>query len=184
MGSIYDFKVKRIDGTPQSLGEFEGKVLVVVNVASKCGLTPQYEGLEKIYEDLKEEGLEILGFPANEFLAQEPGTNGEIAEFCRSTYGVRFPMFEKLAVKGTEQHPLYKYLTKAQPTAKTLTDGSLEKRLTDKGLGKTHAEDVLWNFEKFLVDRKGNVVGRFAPDTSPEHPEFLKAIQAELKKKN
>ncbi len=182
MAGIYDFSMNKIDGSKISLETYKGKVLLLVNVASKCGLTPQYEGLEKLYDNLRSEGLEVLGFPANEFLAQEPGSNAEIAEFCRSTYGIRFPMFEKIIVKGEGQHPLYAHLTKTLPKATTLTDGSLEKRLTDKGLGRKSPEEVLWNFEKFLVNRKGEVVARFAPDTPPDHPEFQAAIKSELKK--
>ncbi|RZA27194.1 MAG: glutathione peroxidase [Proteobacteria bacterium] len=182
MASIYDFKVNRIDGTPTNLNDYKGKVLLLVNVASKCGLTPQYEGLEKLFQDYQEKGLSILGFPANEFLAQEPGTNDDIANFCRSTYGVKFPMFEKVIVKGEGQHPLYKYLTDTQPTATDTTGGALEKRLTEKGLGRSQKQDVLWNFEKFLVNRQGEVVGRFAPDTAPSDTQLTAAIEKELEK--
>lgn len=183
MTALYDFKMKRIDGTSVELSEYRGKVLLLVNVASKCGLTPQYEGLEKLYENRHGEGLEVLGFPANEFLGQEPGTNEEISGFCRSTYGIKFPMFEKIVVKGEGQHPLYRFLTETVPTAQTVTDGSLEKRLTEKGLGRTQPQDVLWNFEKFLISRQGQVVGRFAPDTAPDNHELEAAIKRELAKK-
>ncbi len=182
MASIYDFNVNRIDGTSTNLNDYKGKVLLFVNVASKCGLTPQYEALQKLYEDYQEQGLTVLGFPANEFMSQEPGSNDEIASFCRSTYGVKFPMFEKLVVKGDGQHPLYKYLTEEQPTAKDTTGGALEKRLSDKGLGRSQKHDVLWNFEKFLVNRQGEVVGRFAPDTVPSDPTLQAAIEKELQK--
>ena len=183
MTAIYDFKMKRIDGSSIRMDQFKGKVLLIVNVASKCGLTPQYEGLEKLYESHRAEGLEVLGFPANEFLGQEPGTNEEISGFCRSIYGIQFPMFEKIVVKGDGQHPLYHFLTEAMPIAQTTTDGSLEKRLTDKGLGRTNPQDILWNFEKFLVDRQGQVIARFAPDTAPESAELEAAIMRELIKK-
>lgn len=182
MTQIYDFQMKKIDGAPIRLKEYEGKVLLLVNVASKCGLTPQYEGLEALYRAYKDQGFEVLGFPANEFLAQEPGSSEEIAAFCRSTYGVDFPMFEKIVVKGEGQHPLYKYLTQAQPKALQTTDGSLEKRLTDKGLGRTKPEDILWNFEKFLVNKKGDVVARFSPDTAPESKDITDVLEKELKK--
>jgi glutathione peroxidase len=115
--TVYDIPVNRIDGAPASLGDYKGKVILVVNVASKCGLTPQYAGLEKLYEDFKDKGLVVTGFPANEFGAQEPGTNDEIADFCTTNFGVKFPMFEKIVVKGEGQHPLYASLTKAIPAA-------------------------------------------------------------------
>ncbi|MBC7659816.1 MAG: redoxin family protein [Chitinophagaceae bacterium] len=179
---VYDFKVNRIDGTPSTLAEYKGQVLLVVNVASKCGLTPQYEGLEKLYEEYKNKGLTVVGFPANEFMGQEPGTNEEIAEFCRVTFGVQFPMFQKVVVKGDGQHPLYKFLTDAAPEATLKAGGTLEARLREKGLGRTQKKDVLWNFEKFLVDKKGQVVGRFAPDVTAEDDVLLKSVQDQLQK--
>jgi len=182
-GTIYDFPLKRIDGKAASLGDYKGQVLLVVNVASKCGLTPQYEGLEKLYETYKAKGLTVVGFPANEFLGQEPGSNEEIAEFCRGTFGIQFPIFEKIVVKGEGQHPLYKYLTDAAPEGVKKVDGNLESRLSAKGLGRQKKQDVLWNFEKFLVDRQGNVVGRFDPDITAEDDVLLKKVQEQLDKK-
>ncbi len=180
---IYDIPLKRIDGKAARLGDYKGQVLLVVNVASKCGLTPQYEALEKLYEGYKAKGLTVVGFPANEFMGQEPGSNSEIEEFCRSTFGVQFPMFEKIVVKGEGQHPLYKYLTDKMPEAIKKPDGQLEKKLEDKGLGRQKKQDVLWNFEKFLVDRQGEVVARFAPDVTPADEILLKPLREELAKK-
>ncbi|MBC7531376.1 MAG: redoxin domain-containing protein [Oligoflexus sp.] len=180
---IYDFPLKRIDGKAASLGDFKGQVLLLVNVASKCGLTPQYEGLEKLYETYKAKGLTVVGFPANEFMGQEPGSNAEIEEFCRGTFGIQFPMFEKVVVKGEGQHPLYKYLTDTVPESVKKTDGNLESRLASKGLGRQQKQDVLWNFEKFLVDRQGFVVGRFDPDITAEDEVLLKSVQEQLDKK-
>ncbi len=179
---LYDFPLRRIDGKSATLGDYKGQVLLIVNVASKCGLTPQYEGLEKLYEHYKNQGLTVVGFPANEFLAQEPGTNGEIAEFCRSNYGVQFPMFEKIVVRGEGQHPLYKYLTETVPEAKKKPGGQLEERLSSKGLGRKAKNDVLWNFEKFLVDRHGKVVDRFDPDVTPDDEMLTKGIVNQLQK--
>ena len=153
-----------------------------VNVASKCGLTPQYEGLEALYETYREQGLEVLGFPANEFLAQEPGSNDEIAAFCRGTFGVEFPMFAKIVVKGEGQHPLYQRLTAAIPTAQALEGGKLKERLEAKGLIDGQAADITWNFEKFLVNKQGEVVARFMPDVPPQDAMIVNAITAELAK--
>jgi glutathione peroxidase len=182
MGKIYDIPVKRIDGTPATLSEHAGDVLLIVNVASKCGLTPQYAQLQEIYDTYHDKGLEILGFPANEFNGQEPGTNEEIQEFCQTKFGVKFPMFEKIVVKGAEQHPLYRQLIAARPTAQQKTDGTLRKTLDKHGLGPTNDTDIMWNFEKFLVNRQGEVVGRFAPDIAPKDPAITSAIEAELTK--
>jgi glutathione peroxidase len=178
--NLYDIPLKRLDGAPSSLSEFRGSVLLVVNVASKCGLTPQYEALEKLYRDRRDEGLVVLGFPANNFGAQEPGTSEEIQEFCTSNYGVDFPMFEKLSVKGEDQHPLYKELIDAVPQATPKPEGQLRGRLEKFGMGPTSPTDVLWNFEKFLIARDGSVAGRFAPDITPDDPIVLDAISAEL----
>lgn len=146
--SIYDFKVKTIEGNEKSLADYKGKVLLIVNVASKCGYTPQYKDLEAVYEKYKSQGLEILGFPCNQFGSQEPGTNKEIAQFCTLNYGVTFPMFDKIEVNGDNAHPLYKYLCEAKT-----------------GILGTKA--IKWNFTKFLVDRFGNVVDRYASQTTP-----------------
>ena len=158
--SALDFKVKTIEGKEVSLDKYKGKVVLIVNVASKCGLTPQYEGLQELYAKHKDEGLVVLGFPANEFGKQEPGTNDEIKEFCKSKYNVDFDMFAKIVVKGDGQAPLYKFLTtKAKP-----------------------AGDIKWNFEKFLISRDGKIANRFTPRQAPDSPEVVKAVEAELKK--
>ena len=177
---LYEIPLRRIDGSPTSLKEFEGKVLLVVNVASQCGLTPQYDALEKLYETWRDRGLEVLGFPANEFGAQEPGQNAEILEFCRSTYGVRFPMFEKIVVKGEGIHPLYRALIDAQPNAEDFGDDGFATRLATYGIPRGAPSDVLWNFEKFLVDRRGQVAGRFAPHIVPDHSGLVRAIELAL----
>ncbi len=179
--NIYDFSVKRIDGKQISLSEFKGKVLLLVNVASQCGLTPQYDSLEKIYKQYSSEGFEVLGFPANEFGAQEPGTNLEIQEFCQTKFGVKFPMFEKIVVKGAGQHPLYHFLTETMPQAQLGAQGnSFEEKLKNYGVIRSQIQDILWNFEKFLVNKSGEVIARFAPDVSPEDPIIKKAIEAAL----
>lgn len=181
MGDIADIPLNRIDGTADTLGNHKGNVLLVVNVASKCGLTPQYEGLEKLYQDKKGEGLEILGFPANDFGAQEPGTSDEIQEFCKLNYGVSFPLFAKADVTGDQKQPLYAELTKAHPE-KVGPVEAFRERLRGHGMTPTEDPEVLWNFEKFLISRDGEVVGRFAPGTEPSDPELVGAIDAELAK--
>lgn len=178
--SIYNFSVNKIDGTPASLKDYQGKALLIVNVASKCGLTPQYEGLEKIYEQYKSKGFEVLGFPANEFLGQEPGTNDEIASFCTMNFGVKFPLFEKIVVKGDGQHPLYSYLTENKTQTTMKPNGSLIDKLNSKGLLTGKANDIKWNFEKFLINKKGQIVERFSPELDPQDPIIVKAIEKEL----
>jgi glutathione peroxidase len=180
--SVLDIPVKKITGEETTLGEFKNHVLLVVNVASKCGLTPQYEGLEKIYEQYKGQGLVVAGFPANDFKEQEPGTNEEIATFCTTNFGVKFPLFDKITVVGPEKHPLYKALTEAQPKAVSLSDVPFREKLKGYGIEGNPEPEVLWNFEKFLVSRSGEVVERFAPDTQPEAPELKAAIESELAK--
>jgi glutathione peroxidase len=180
--SILDIPVKKITGEDTSLAEFKGHVLLVVNVASKCGLTPQYEGLEKIYEQYKGQGLVVAGFPANDFKAQEPGTNEEIQSFCTTNFGVKFPMFEKVTVVGPEKHPLYKALVAAQPKAVNVSEVPWRDKLKGYGIETNPEPEVLWNFEKFLVSRSGEVVERFAPDTQPDAPELKAAIESELSK--
>lgn len=182
MSSISQIPFKTADGQTTSLKNFEGKVLLLVNVASKCGLTPQYEGLEKIYEKYQDQGFSVLAFPANEFGAQEPGSNAEIQEFCRMSFGVKFPVLEKIVVKGEGQHPLYKTLTSENPVAIKKTGGTLEKYLGDHGLLSDKSEDIMWNFEKFLVNKKGDVVARFAPDMEPGSKEVIQAIESEISK--
>lgn len=167
--TIYPFQVNTITGKATNLGQFEGKILLIVNVASKCGLTPQYDALESLYEKYHDRGFEVLGFPANEFEGQEPGTNAEILEFCRANFGVKFPMFEKIVVKGQGQHPLYAHLTQAQPTAQLAPGENFEKKLEGYGIHRENKSDILWNFEKFLVNRRGEVVARFSPEVTPDH---------------
>jgi len=159
--AIYDVPVRALDGNPASLRDYEGKVLLVVNVASKCGLTPQYSGLERIHEKFAERGFSVLGFPCNQFGEQEPGTSDEIESFCSTTYGVTFPLFEKADVNGDNRQPLYATLT----------------QLADAG---GHTGDIRWNFEKFLVNRAGEPVHRFSPLAEPESDELLSAIEALL----
>jgi glutathione peroxidase len=180
MSAIQSIPLTRIDGTADTLGAHAGKVLLIVNVASKCGLTPQYEGLEKLFEAKRGQGLEVLGFPANDFRAQEPGSNAEIAQFCKATYGVQFPLFSKVSVVGAERHPLYKELTAAQP--KAIGEGPMRERLQGFKIETNAAPDILWNFEKFVVSRKGEVVARFAPDVAADDPRLVRALDAELAK--
>lgn len=180
MTELRDIPLKRIDGSPTTLKAFEGQVLLVVNVASKCGLTPQYEGLEALYKKYQAQGLSVLGFPANDFGAQEPGSNQDIVEFCSARFAVDFPMFEKIAVKGEAQHPLYHELIAQQPQARTNEGGTLSKKLAEHGLAPQKPSDVMWNFEKFLIDREGKVVGRFAPDITPDNPGLVEAIEQQL----
>ena len=181
MSSIYGIPVNRIDGKPATLGDYKGKVLLVVNVASKCGLTPQYEGLEKLYQARNAQGLEVLGFPANNFKGQEPGTDEEILSFCTTTYDVHFPMFSKISVKGADRHPLYDALTAAQPSA--TGEGPFREKLKGYGIDGGELDEVLWNFEKFLVNRKGEVVARFSPDVTASDPRLLAAVDAELSRR-
>ena len=178
--SVYDIPVKTIDGTETTLNQYQGKVLLVVNVASKCGLTPQYEGLQKLYQDKKAEGLEILGFPANNFLEQEPGSEAEIQEFCSVNYKVDFPLFAKISVAGEDKHPLYANLTQAVP--ERIGEGPWLKDLVDYGLTPNQPPEVLWNFEKFLINKNGEVVARFAPDITADDQRIVDAVNAELAK--
>src|SRR6476469_3956782 len=142
---IYEIPVRRIDGTETTLSEFQGRALLLVNVASKCGLTPQYEGLESLYKQYKDRGLEVLGFPANNFLAQEPGTNEEIQEFCQTNYDVTFPLFQKISVKGDDQHPLYKTLTSEKGEPDIANGSEFEEKLAGFGQKREQTSDVLWN---------------------------------------
>ncbi|WP_002148416.1 glutathione peroxidase [Bacillus cereus] len=146
--TVYDFSAKTITGEEKSLKDYEGKALLIVNVASKCGFTPQYKGLQEVYDKYKEQGLEIIGFPCNQFGGQEPGTEADITSFCELNYGVNFPMFAKIDVKGDKAHPLYAYMTEQAP-------------------GLLGMKAVKWNFTKFLIGKDGKVVGRFAPQTKP-----------------
>lgn len=159
--SIYGFDVKRIDGTATNLAGYKGQVLLIVNVASRCGFTGQYAGLQKLYDTYKEHGFVVLGFPANDFLRQEPGTNKEIAEFCSLKYHVAFPMFEKIVVTGGDMHPLYKYLT--------------GKTTNPEFCGK-----ISWNFNKFLIGRDGRIVARFGSRTEPDSKDLIAAVEKTL----
>ncbi len=169
----------RADGTPTTLAEYAGRVVLVVNTASKCGLTPQYESLQQLYDDHQDDGLMVLGFPANDFLGQEPGTDQEIADFCSTHYAVTFPVMSKISVLGPTQHPLYAALTAEISSADG--KGEFRSQLRQYGTTPTEDPDVLWNFEKFLVSREGRVVGRFAPGTTAADPALLGAVRAELK---
>lgn len=180
MTALYDIPVTTITGEAKTLGDYAGNVLLVVNVASKCGLTPQYEQLEKLYQAHKDQGLAVLGFPSNEFAGQEPGTEAEISDFCRSTYGVQFPMFSKICVNGEERHPLYQALIAEKPNALMVPDSPLKAKLSEYGLLPKGDTDVMWNFEKFLIGKDGTVVGRFAPDMTVEDPILAQAIQEQL----
>ena len=161
MANLHDFEAVTIGGETQKLSEYAGKVCLIVNVASKCGLTPQYDGLQRLHERFGAQGLAVLGFPCNQFAGQEPGSEAEIQEFCSTNFGVGFPLFSKIDVNGDGCHPLYGWLTRAdtQPEA---------------------AGDVKWNFGKFLVAKSGDVVARFEPQTEPEAPELVAAIEAQL----
>ena len=159
--TIHDFSAKTIDGKDRSLADYKGRVVLIVNVASKCGLTPQYEGLEKLHETYGKQGFSVLGFPANEFGAQEPGTETEIKDFCTTNYGVKFDMFAKVKVKGAGIHPLFEYLT-------------------GRETNPTFAGDIKWNFNKFLVGRDGRVLARFEPQVEPTSPDVKDAIEKAL----
>jgi glutathione peroxidase len=161
MNSIYDYQLKNIDGSATTLAGYKGQVMMIVNVASRCGFTGQYAGLQKLYETYKDRGLVLLGFPANDFLGQEPGTNAEIAQFCSLKYHVTFPMFEKIAVTGKDMHPLYQYLT-------------------NKATNPEFSGKITWNFNKFLVDREGRIVARFGSRTDPENKDVITAIEKAL----
>jgi glutathione peroxidase len=182
--ALYDIPVHRITGEGSSLADYRGKVLLIVNVASQCGLTPQYDALEKLYSRFKDSGLVVLGFPANDFGSQEPGSNEDIQTFCRSTFGVDFPMFSKIAVTGPGTHPLYQSLIAAQPKATGPTRDSFRQNLNgflSKSGATTNPEPgILWNFEKFLIDRNGNVAARFSPEVTPDDPAIVAAIESAL----
>jgi glutathione peroxidase len=178
---IYEIPVRTIDGQETNLGEHAGKVLLVVNVASKCGLTPQYEGLGYIYENYRERGFEILGFPANNFMGQEPGTEAEIKDFCATNYDVRFPLYSKISVKGDDQHQLYHYLTETKPDT-DVNDGGLESNLKGYGHTRSTPGEILWNFEKFLIAKDGSVAARFAPDIAATDERLVAKVEEELGK--
>lgn len=179
MSTLFDLPLKTLAGEPTTLAPYKGHVLLIVNTASKCGLTPQFEGLQKLYSTYKHCGFDVLGFPANDFAGQEPGTSDEIKTFCETSYNVTFPMFEKVVATGPEKAPLYELLTEAQPVAQ-IADAGFKAQLRGYGLTVHDAPELTWNFEKFLVNRKGQVVARFAPDTLPEADVLVKAIEREL----
>lgn len=184
MAKIYDIPLTTLSGQPSSLGAYRGKVLLLVNVASKCGFTPQYTGLESLYQRFKDRGLVVLGFPANDFAGQEPGSNQEIATFCSTEYPVTFPLFSKITVAGPDKHALYRELISAHP--QRVEDGTalrddLSGFLKSQGLpGPNDPPEVLWNFEKFLIGREGSVLDRFASDVKPEDPRLVSAIEQAL----
>lgn len=161
MSTIFDFSVETIDGKTVSLSEYKGSVVMIVNVASKCGFTPQYEGLQELYEQYKERGFTILGFPANNFLWQEPGSDEEIKSFCKINYGVTFPMFSKISVKGKDIHPLYEFLT-------------------SKETNPDYSGKITWNFNKFLIGRDGSIINRFDSKVEPKSDEVIKAVEEAL----
>ena len=177
--NIYNIPVHTAQGESITLERFKNKVLFIVNVASKCGLTPQYEGLQKLYNQYHEQGLEVVGFPANNFKQQEPGTDAEIQQFCQLNYAVSFPVLAKISVIGADQHPIYQYLTQQQP--ERIGEGFAE-RLKSFGIEVNEPPEVLWNFEKFLVNQHGDVIARFAPNIAADDERIVKAIEAELAK--
>ena len=159
--ALYDIPIHTLQGDDATLGDYKGKTLLVVNVASKCGLTPQYEGLERLQKTYGDRGFSVIGFPCNQFLGQEPGSAEEIAEFCSATYGVSFPLMEKIDVNGDDRNPIY-------------------AELTEKKDAEGNAGDITWNFEKFLVSPKGDVVARYRPQVEPEDPTIIGDIEAQL----
>ena len=178
--SLYDIPLTTLDGHATSLAEHRGQVLLIVNVASQCGLTPQYGGLEALYQAHRAQGLRVLGFPCNDFAAQEPGSADEIQAFCERQYQVQFPLYAKLQINSAPRHALYAALIAAKPEATGSGDDKLQRTLAQHGLLPKSASDVMWNFEKFLVGRDGRVLARFAPDVAPEAPVLVAAIQAAL----
>lgn len=182
--AIYDIPVQTITGGTTTLSPYRGKVLLIVNVASKCGLTPQYDALEKLYERFRDSGFVVLGFPTNDFAGQEPGSNEEIASFCKATFAVDFPMFSKITVTGSNPHPLYGELIREFPGTTGNTREEFRKELAGF-LGKSGSAPnpdpgVLWNFEKFLIGRDGRVVARFSPEITPYDPQVIEAVEKAL----
>lgn len=179
--ALRDIPFDTIGGEPSSLADHAGKVLLIVNVASKCGLTPQYDKLETLHRTYRDRGFTVIGFPANDFGAQEPGTDAEIQQFCTTNFGVDFPMASKIAVTGEHKHPLYAALTRAVPTKQGNAPG-MREMLRGHGMTPTEDPEVLWNFEKFLIGRDGQVAARFAPGMAPDDPAIVTAIEMELGK--
>lgn len=178
--SIFDIPLQALDGANTSLAPFKGQVILVVNVASKCGLTPQYAGLQALHDRFHHRGLQVTGFPCNDFAGQEPGSEGEIRDFCDTEYHVNFPLFSKLRINSEPHHPLYAALIAAQPQALASGDSLLRDTLTKHQLLPKGDTDVMWNFEKFLIDRNGTVVARFAPDVTPNDARLISAIEDAL----
>ena len=177
--SLYEIPLVRNDGSAASLADYRGQVLLVVNVASACGLTPQYAALEHLYETYRDQGFQVLAFPCNDFGAQEPGSNEEIAEFCTSRFAVQFPLFDKITVKGEAAHPLYQALRAAAPLPLVKEDSGRLKSRLDLAALETPAA-IAWNFEKFLVGRDGKVIARFAPDFAPDDAAIISAVTTAL----
>lgn len=178
--SLYEIPLRRLDGTAATLAEYRGRVMLIVNVASKCGLTPQYAGLQQLHTLYAGRGLSVLGFPCNDFAAQEPGTEADIGTFCDTQYGVTFPLFSKVTINSAPRHPLYQQLIAAQPGARSSAAGELTQTLAKHGLLPKQHGDVLWNFEKFLIGRDGKVRARFAPDVTPEDAGLVSEIESAL----
>ncbi len=178
--TIYSFQANANDGTEVSLNQFKGQAMLIVNTASKCGLTPQYEGIEKLYRTYKEKGFVVLGFPCNQFGGQEPGTDEEISSFCSLNYNVSFPLFQKIDVNGDNAHPLYQYLREHGPEESGLDkNGRLYQHLSANAPQLLEGTNIKWNFTKFLLDQEGNIVKRYAPTVTPEEIEAdLKALNA------
>jgi glutathione peroxidase len=178
MTQLQQIALQTIDGKPASLGDYAGKVLLVVNTASKCGLTPQYEGLQALYSRFRDQGLVVLGFPSNDFAGQEPGSNDDIASFCTVNYSVDFPLFSKVKVVGPQKHPLYATLIAEQP--KAVGSEAFREKLKGYNVSPNPEPEVLWNFEKFLVTRDGRTVARFSPDMAPADTTLVVAVEREL----
>jgi glutathione peroxidase len=174
---FYNFTMNDLNGNKVPFQQFEGRVVLMVNVASQCGLTPQYKGLEELYRQFKDVGFLIVGVPANNFGAQEPGSHDEIKSFCEKNFGVSFLMLEKISVNGDDRHPLYNFLTKEQPLAFSANGDTFEKKLNSYGIQRKNTSDVLWNFEKFLISKNGKVLRRFSPDTEPNSPDLVQEIK-------
>lgn len=182
--SLFEVPLQTIEGQPTSLSAYQGKVLLLVNVASKCGFTPQYTGLESLYQRFKDRGFVVLGFPANDFAGQEPGTDAEIAQFCSTEYPVSFPLFAKTTVTGPGKNPLYARLIDVQPQ-RIANNNELHTHLSEYAAehnfpAPNALPELLWNFEKFLVNREGQVIARFNPDITPDDPKLVDAIEAAL----
>lgn len=177
---LYDIPLNQLDGTSTSLAGFKGQVLLIVNLASQCGFTPQYAGLENLFERYRDRGLQVLGFPCNDFAGQEPGGAEEIQNFCSSKFNVQFPLFEKININSEPRHPLYALLIKAQPTALAPVNSDLRAKLAEYQFLPKQESDVLWNFEKFIVSRDGQILNRFSPDTTPDDPRLIAAIETAL----